>query len=233
VSERIVIGARIGTGGRLRTIGLAASAEGREYAVTTSNLLPLLDDERCVSGIPAAELLTAIPLRSPAGPPEDERFTIAELARPGDLLDEVVRWFHPEAGRVQGLVTALHGAVRLEVGERFLVARELIEVEFSSSGGEAELPLLGPSDSGALVTTWEGAVAGLVVAAAGARAFIVPARPFLDAHGLVHRRVSRDAGICLPGIGAQAVEKEAGIASQRVELEHEGSFGLESFLEAA
>jgi hypothetical protein len=125
--------------------------------------------------------------------------------------------------------------VRFAASGTEVTVRDVVEVEFSASveGDATAPPLLEPEDTGALITTWEGLVVGLLIGGSGRNGFVAPVGPFLAAMGLVHRPVQRDAGISLPGLGHLAVAQEAAIASQRVELQHEGSFGLEQYLEAA
>jgi hypothetical protein len=234
VTLKVAVGDRIELEGRIRTVGLIAKANGKDFAVTAGDLGALGDHPLRDVGIPSAELLRALALPRKAGLPNDPRFTIGGIAAPEDCLKETVSWFHPKAGRVQGIVVGLHGFVRFRTGDEFVLVRDLVELQFTSSEAKGEQPpALSSEDAGGLVTTWDGRPIGLIVAVRTVSTFVAPLSGFLANRGLVHRTVERDAGIKMHDLGRQLVEQEAGLASQRVELMHEGSLGLEAFLEAA
>ncbi|HYE28620.1 MAG TPA: hypothetical protein VEA61_10350 [Allosphingosinicella sp.] len=237
--EKLRIGSRTQLGGRIRTVGLVARRRGprsaERYAVTTADLEPLLRDEGCRAGIHSSRLIAALPVEAPIGPPADGLCTIGPLAGVEDLVNEVIRRFHPERGRIQGTVTALRGAAQLRVGDSSLLVRELVEIRFleRESGAEADSPVLESADSGALVTTWNGHVVGLLVAGSGHTGFVAPLRPFLEANRLIHCTVMRTTGTPFARVGLHALETEAGIASQVVEIERDGTFGLDVYLDEA
>jgi len=172
------IGAKETIGDRIRTIGLVATRHGRDFAVLPKDLSQLLDDPDAQYGIPAHELLTTRLLRNPPRAPANPNYLCEAPGDRQNILGEVVLRLQAGYGRVPGVVVALRGAVRLKRDNRYLIARDLIEIEFERElppqwVGEEETratPALEIGDSGTIVTTQDGYVIGvLIVGAVGDR----------------------------------------------------------------
>ena len=229
------IGARMKLGHRVQTLGMLASRASTQFAVVVSDLSILAGEERSKFGIDAYELITAIKIEGDVLGPIHNECAIADLADVDRLIAETVWRFHPTFGRVQGLITAIRGAVRMRVANQTMVVRGLVEVAFDASTPEENsgptsktaTPVLEAEDAGCLVTTWSGEVIGILVAGAGRTGFVAPVAAFLRHNALEHRRVEPDGDIPFPDIGRHAIESHAGFVSQAAELAREERFGFD------
>lgn len=226
-------------GHRVQTLGMIASREESHFAVVAANLAALAQDERAAFGIPAHELITVVRLADEVAGPANPECAIGDLADIDRSIEETVWRFHPKFGRVQGLITAIRGAVRMRISNQTMVVRGLVEVTFDATTpdeapGETPnnvTPLLEPEDAGSLVTTWCGDVIGILVAGSGRIGFVAPVAPFLAQNALQYRRIEPNGDIDYLDIGRHAIEGHSAIVSQAAELAREERFGFDKMPE--
>jgi hypothetical protein len=231
------LGDRAHFGGRVQTVGLAAvDPSGAAFALTAVDVGAALRAGRLPPEVTAADLITDIALPALPNPPLDDRMTVGPLCDPEKILNVTVHRFHPDFGRVQGLVSAFRGVVRMRAaGAGDVLVTELIEVTFDEAD-EADgrpTPPIEAQDAGSLVTTWDGQVIGLLVGGGGHLGFIAPVAGALRTNGLTHQQVEPSLGAPWADLGRRLVEAEAGIASFGAELAREPSLGLSDVPEAA
>lgn len=224
------IGARETIGDRTWTIGLVATRDGRDFAVLPRDLSSLLDHPGAHHGIPAHELLTSRPLRHPPGPPADPNYLCEAPCDRQNILGEIVLRLQAGYGRVPGTVVALRGAVRLNRNNKYLIARDLIEVEFERKlppqwvGEErtGETPALEAGDAGAIVTTQDGYVIGVLIAGGGHTGYVIPVKAFLEKENLKVKQIENAEDFKMKSIGALTTAETAGLlAALAAEVERE------------
>jgi hypothetical protein len=173
-------------------IGALARSGDHTVALTARHLLGRLEvPQGIVASVDLIGMLPLAPAHLIGGRPAP-----GGCADPDRLLGQIVYRFC-EDGLAPGVVTALHGALRLRHhdSQDAFVCTDLIEVTFDPtrvSGPEAdrtrrEVPPLRGTDAGALVVTADETnerAVGITVAGGGHRAFLAPLRPFLAVHHL-------------------------------------------------
>jgi hypothetical protein len=170
-------------------IGALARSADHTLALTARHLLGMFEAPKGV--IESADLIGWVPLAP--GSMIGGRAARGGCADPDRLLGQSVYRFCGE-DRAPGVVTALHGALRLRLcdSQETFVCTDIVEVTFDptrASGPEAnrtrrEMPPLDGMDAGSLVVTADDRAVGIIVAGEGHRAYLAPLRPFLDARGL-------------------------------------------------
>jgi hypothetical protein len=163
-------------------------------------------------------------------------------ADPDRLLGHSVYRFYAD-GSPPGIVTALHGALRLRHpdSQKPFVCTDIIEVTFDQtrvSGPEVdrtrnEMPPLCAMDAGSLVITREDKAVGIIVAGGGHRAFVAPLRPFLVAHALTLGAAPARQRDALPVPDAAPAMLTLACTSLVDDLAREESFDLGTMPEAA
>lgn len=224
------IGVRQTIGDRTRTLGLVATQFGRDLAILPADLSHLLNHPEAQCGIPALELLTALPLNHAPKWPVDSNYVCEPPGDRKDILGETVLRLHAGYGRVPGIVVALRGAVRIKRENRYLIARDLIEVEFERElpplwvGEEqaAETPKLEKGDSGAVVTTQDGCVIGVLIAGGGYTGYVVPVKAFLEKEKLTVKQIETAEDAKMKSVGGLTAAETAGLlAALAAEVERE------------
>ncbi|HEX8626071.1 MAG TPA: hypothetical protein VF782_13480 [Allosphingosinicella sp.] len=222
--EALRLGGRFLLEGRLQTLGLEASRKAKRFAITAAAPRRLTEAFGQDEVVPSHRLLAAVAIEQRLQTPRKGMAAIKEFCPPEDMFLHNVFRFHPDHMLI-GVVTAIRGSVRFRLGDRRLIVRDLIELRFDEKacwrGASFDAPPLAPEDAGALVTTDEGQIVGLLVGGAGYLGYAAPVEPFLRENGLVHRRVGNPDAT------------DAALASLEAELAREPSFGLEQYLEAA
>jgi hypothetical protein len=224
------IGVRETIGGRTRTLGLVATNFRRDWAILPTDLSGLLNHPEAHYGIPALELLTAFPLDHSPRPSAESNYVCEPPGDRQDILGETVLRLHAGFGRVPGVVVALRGAVRLKRDDRYLIARDLIEVEFELKlpplwvGKEQakDTPTLETGDSGAVVTTQDGCVIGVLIAGGGYTGYVVPVKAFLEKEKLTVKQIETATDAKMKLVGGLTTGETAGLlAALAAEVERE------------
>jgi hypothetical protein len=229
------LGDRVKVHGAMRTLGLIARRDGVPFAITSQDCAVFEAYREAGMELSADRLVRALPLDELPRAPRHEAYSIGALANIDRLIDVTVRRFHPSFGRIQGRVTSLRGAVRMNSAGKCLIAHGLVEVTFDQQDSDSgtATPVLESGDSGALVTSWDGRVVGVLVGGSNHIGYVAPLAEFLRKNELVHQIIEPNAGLPWEYLGRHTFQKQAGIASFGAELAREESMGLDDIPEAA